>query len=206
VARDLCERGHAVWNLEYRRLGPGGADWPATFEDIDAALAQLPALGRAYPQIDPNRVVLAGHSAGGHLAFWGGSRHLRNPRVMRPAAVIGLAPILDLAAVHAAALGDNAVEALLGGPPSRYPERYHQASPMALLPLHVRQYVLHGDADLAVPVTLSHHYVEEARRAGDDATCIELAGVDHMAFLDPRSAAYRALCECIGAVTQATDG
>src|SRR4051794_18693702 len=32
VAEDLCRRGWAVWNLEYRRVGSGGG-WPQTFAD-----------------------------------------------------------------------------------------------------------------------------------------------------------------------------
>lgn len=201
VAGDLCRRGLAVWNLEYRRVGPEGHGWPATFQDVDAAIAHLPALRREHPRVDLRRVVLVGHSAGGHLAFWAASRHHRSAPATGPAAVIGLAPLLDLLAAHASGLGNNAVEALLGGSPSDVPERYEQASPRALLPLGLRQYVIHGDADLAVPLSLSQAYVGAARRAGDDATCIALAGTDHMAFLDPHSEAHTVLCQCIREAT-----
>jgi acetyl esterase/lipase len=196
IAHDLCGSGFAVWNLEYRRVGPEGHPWPATFRDIEAALAHLPALRQAHPQLDLRRLFLVGHSAGGHLAFWAAAQ-TRRAGPVHPAAVIGLAPLLDLVAVHRAGLGNNAVEAFLGGPPAAVPERYQEASPHALLPLHLRQLVLHGDADAAVPLGLSHAYVEAARRAGDDATCIALAGTDHMAFLDPQSEAHRVLRQCL---------
>jgi acetyl esterase/lipase len=195
VARDLAGVGFAVWNVEYRRVGPGGDPWPAAFVDVDALLAHLPALGREYPQVDLGRLFLVGHSAGGHLAFWAASRRRSGP----PSAVIGLAPLLDLAAVHEAGLGDGAVEAFLGGTPSELPARYREASPRALLPLGVRQLVFHGDADEAVPLALSEAYVRAAVNSGDDASCVVLEGTDHMAFLDPASRAHAAVRQCLEA-------
>src|SRR5690606_6189442 len=38
VADDLAERGIAVWNIEYRRLGEDGGGFPGTFEDVAAAV------------------------------------------------------------------------------------------------------------------------------------------------------------------------
>jgi acetyl esterase/lipase len=200
IARDLCERGYAVWNLEYRRVGSGGHPWPATFSDVDASLAYLPHLQAAEPQLDLTRLVLVGHSAGGHLAFWAAARAQRAPHGVRPAAAIGLAPLLDLLAVHSAGLGNNAVEAFLGGPPTAVPDRYREGSPRALLPIGVRQFVIHGDADMDVPLHLSRNYESAAQEAGDQVTCIALPGVDHMSFLDPQGEAHRALCACLAQV------
>ena len=191
VAADLCTAGLAVWNLGYRRAGPGGHPWPATLQDVEAALTYLPTLHQAYPQVDLGRLVLAGHSAGGHLAFWAASTAMRLPRPLPPTAAIGLAPLLDLDAVYTAGLGNRAVELFLGGSPSTVPERYQQASPAARLPLGIRQYVLHGEADAAVPPSLSQAYVAKARAAGDDVTYMALTDADHMAFIDPGSQAYR---------------
>jgi acetyl esterase/lipase len=206
MATDLQARGFAVWNLEYHRVGPGGPGWPATFKDIDALLAYLPALQQMNPVIDLRRVAFVGHSAGGHLAFWAAARASQMAQPIHPTAAIGLAPLLDLVAVQAAHLGENAVEAFLGGSPAAVPDRYRLASPRALLPLHIRQYLLHGDADTAVPIELSREYVDAARRAGDDATCLELPGTDHMAFLDPRSEAHATLCRCLTEATLAHPG
>jgi acetyl esterase/lipase len=203
VAEDLCSRGLAVWNLEYRRTGAGGYGWPATFEDIDRILGYLPSLHQAYPQVDIGRVVMVGHSAGGHLAFWAASRRGDHPPGVSFRAVIGLAPILDLHAAHADGLGRGAVEALLGGSAAAVPDRYRQASPRALLPLGIRQYLIHGEADDAVPPGLSKAFVEAARSAGDHATCHLLPDTDHMAFLDPRSRAHSTLCQCLAEATEA---
>ncbi len=197
VAEDLRARGLAVWNLEYRRTGTGGYNWPATFEDIDRVVACLPSLHQAYPLVDIGRVVMLGHSAGGHLAFWAASRSGDHSPAVRVLAAIGLAPILDLHAAQALGLGRGAVDALLGGSPATVPDRYQLASPRALLPLGLRQYVIHGQADDAVPPGLSQDYVAAACDAGDEAICHLLPETDHMAFLDPRSAAHAALCRCL---------
>jgi len=202
MALDLCEAGLAVWNLEYRRVGPGGTPWPATLEDVEAALIRLHELRIAQPQIDPQRLFLVGHSAGGHLAFWSAARAAHLPQPLRPTAVVGLAPILDLVAAADANLGNGAVHALLGGPPTTVPERYRDASPAALLPLGVRQWILHGDEDDAVPPTHSQAYVAQATAAGDEATWVPLAHADHMALIDPGSRPYQAVRQCIVAAAQ----
>jgi acetyl esterase/lipase len=204
LALDLCQAGLAVWNLEYRRIGPGGAAWPATLQDVEAALIHLADLQRAHPLIDLDRLCLVGHSAGGQLAFWGASRarHLAHPP--RPAAALGLAPLLDLVAAASANLGNGAVQSFLGGPPSTVPERYQTASPTALLPLGVRQWVLHGEADAEVPPSFSRAYVALAQTAGDEVTYVPLARTDHMALIDPTSAAYHMVRECLLAAAAVT--
>jgi acetyl esterase/lipase len=86
LAADLTRRGHAVWNLEYRRVGAAGG-WPATFEDIAAGidvLAELPVAAA--------HVAAIGHSAGGHLAAWAAGR--AGPGCTRPAAITSLSSIL----------------------------------------------------------------------------------------------------------------
>jgi pimeloyl-ACP methyl ester carboxylesterase len=95
--------------------------------------------------------------------------------------------------VHAAGLGDGAVEVFLGGAPTDVPHRYRIASPRALLPLGIRQYIIHGDADVVVPARFSQAYSATAHSAGDDIRSDFLPGVDHMAFLDPASAAHQHL-------------
>jgi acetyl esterase/lipase len=59
----------ATWSLEYRRIGNPGGGWPGTFADVAEGADHLRVLARTYP-LDPNRVIVIGHSAGGHLALW----------------------------------------------------------------------------------------------------------------------------------------
>ena len=41
MAADLRDRGYAVWNLEYRRIGHPGGGYPGTFRDIAAGVDHL---------------------------------------------------------------------------------------------------------------------------------------------------------------------
>ena len=82
----------------------------------------------------------------------------------------------------------------MGGTPNRYPERYRAASPREMLPLGVRQLILHGTADDAVPIELSRRYARAAEKAGDPIELVELPGTGHMEFLDPGGEAHAILC------------
>src|SRR5262249_47030178 len=79
LAEALADAGWAVCAPEYRRSGQPGGGWPGTFEDVVAAVDRLPGLiGKETGGVvgaGPADVVLAGHSAGGHLALWAASRH-----------------------------------------------------------------------------------------------------------------------------------
>ncbi|HST91259.1 MAG TPA: alpha/beta hydrolase, partial [Brevundimonas sp.] len=56
MAADLRDRGYAVWNIEYRRIGHPGGGYPGTFQDVAAALDHLRALGPAHG-LDLRRVA-----------------------------------------------------------------------------------------------------------------------------------------------------
>ncbi len=202
VADDLVSRGLAVWNLEYRRLGTPGAGWPATTDDVAAGVNHLAQLAAGGVDLDLDRVTVVGHSAGGHLALWvaGHSRSRSSPSPhVRVAAAVGLAPIADLAYAHEAEVGGGVVSELLGGTPGQHPERYRAASPIEMLPLRVRQLILHGTADDVVPIDLSRRYWRAADAAGDAVELIELPDTGHMEYLDPRSGAHATLCRWLSA-------
>lgn len=206
VAQALASRGFAVWNLEYRRLGAPGGGWPGTFHDVAAGIDHLASLVAGGVGLDIGRVVVVGHSAGGHLALWAAARGgprgvLRTPAHVRPAAAAGLAPIVDLARVFALGAGNGAAAELFGGSPHEQPDRYAAASPMAMLPLGVRHLILHGTEDEALPVEMIRDYVHAARAAGDDVQFDELPHAGHMDYLDPRSDAHGTLCRWLDRVT-----
>jgi dipeptidyl aminopeptidase/acylaminoacyl peptidase len=54
----------------------------------------------------------------------------------------------------------------------------------------VAQLLVHGDADLRVPVEQSRAYASAAAAAGDPVELVELPGVDHMAVIDPAAPAW----------------
>ena len=128
-------------------------------------------LARTHP-LDA-RVASIGHSAGGHLALWLAAR----PRIWKSdplfdaaalplAAAVSLAGVPDLARAARERVGGRAVVSLMGGSPGEVPERYTAGSPAELIPLGVRQVLLHGDRDDIVPVDLSYDYAGRAKAAG----------------------------------------
>jgi acetyl esterase/lipase len=199
VARDLAVRGFAVWNLEYRRLGAPGGGWPETLQDVAAGIDHLATIVAEGTELDLNRVTVVGHSAGGHLALWAAARTdkrgtLRVPTRVRPVAAAGLAAVVDLARAHALSVGNSAVGDLLEGSPDQRPIRYATASPIALLPLGVKQLIVHGAADKALPIELARNYARVAHAAGDSIQLSELPTAGHMDYLDPSSEAHSTLC------------
>ena len=204
IAADLAARGYAVWNIEYRRIGEAGGGWPGTLEDVAAAIDHLAVLAERETRLDLGRVAVVGHSAGGHLALCTGARD-GNVRRFRPArvvplAVCGLAAVTDLQEAFMLDSGNGAASALLGGSPESQPERYAQASPRHRLPLGVRQLILHGSEDDAVPPRLSRDYVKAARGAGDSVDYIELPGMGHMEYLHAGSRVHSQLCNWLGVI------
>lgn len=207
LAADLNARGYAVWNIEYRRMDMPGGGWPGTFEDVATALDAVADLGDE--AVDPARVGVIGHSAGGHLALWASAGRVPSPAGaptirVRPALVVSLAGVCDLAMAARLGLSNGAVSELLGGGPDERPEVYRQANPAALAPLGVPQLVVHGTADTDVPRQLSERY---AAAAGPEATLLDLPGVDHFQIIDPDTAAWariaRELTRLLPAVPQA---
>lgn len=199
---DLLHAGHlcaaftaagvATWNIEYRRLGNEGGGWPGTFLDVAAALDAL--FDRAAELgIDPERVVVAGHSAGGHLALWSAglgrvpeSSEIRaTPLPLR--AAVSLAGVVDLREAWRLGLSGGVVRELLGGTPDELPERYSAASPIELAPLGLPQLLVHGERDDIVPIAISEGHFAAAREQGDDVTLFALPEADHFAVIDPES-------------------
>lgn len=210
LAETLAADGYAVAAPEFRRTGQPGGGWPGTFDDVAAAVDALPGLvaEAAEGQVDPGRVLLAGHSAGGHLALWAASRHRLPPgtpwSLPQPPSikgVVALAAVSDLSSCHGLGLGHGAAADLLGGDPATYGSRYATADPIGLLPVGIPVRLVHGRDDDIVPCAMSLDYAARAQAAGDDAVCTALPGTGHFEVIDPLTAAwphvaaaFRALC------------
>jgi acetyl esterase/lipase len=199
LAAALAAEGFAVCTPEFRRTGQPGGGWPGTFDDIAAAVDRLPGLVRDAAGADVIGgvpAVLAGHSAGGHLALWAAARHMLPPDAPwyaaqpQVAGVVALAAVSDLAACYAMRLGHDAVVPLLGGGPSQFPERYRMTDPVRLLPLGCPVRLVHGTADDVVPCSLSRDFAARGRETGCDVSLAELPGAGHFDVIDPLSGAW----------------
>jgi acetyl esterase/lipase len=179
IARDLARRGWAAWNIEYRRLGDGGG-WPATFEDVVAAIEALP--------VEAARVVAIGHSAGGQLAAWAAGE-------VRLSGVVAQAGALDLHELARLGTSDHVVHQLLGGTPDEVPHRYDAASPARRLPVGVPMLLVHGEHDGDVPAYVSREFAAAARAAGDDCELVVIDDESHYEHLEPGSRCWQAVVE-----------
>jgi acetyl esterase/lipase len=174
ICAALGELGVMTWNVEYRRVGDPGGGWPGSYEDVIRAVRFAQGLA----DVDPARIVLVGHSAGGHLALLAAGR-TRLP-------VVAIAAVSDLVGWQT----PQSAAFLAGATPAA-------ASPLRLLPVGVRQVLVHGTNDDVVPYRLSEAYVAAARETGDDATLVRLDGAGHFEPIDPLAPESRQVLDVV---------
>jgi acetyl esterase/lipase len=183
----LTAKGAATANLEYRRIGNRGGAWPGTFEDVRTAYNFL-LQNAGQHKLDPQKLVVLGHSAGGQLALCLAAHESTITRV------VSLAGVIDLEAAYKLHLSNDAVVEFLRGTPREVPDHYREADPMQLSIPRARQWLVHGSADDVVPPDFSREYVAaKQKRTGkqkEDATLVEIAGAGHFDLIDPRSQAW----------------
>jgi len=199
MADALKADGIATWNIEYRRLGEAGSGWPGTYLDVGRAVDHVRALADEY-HLDLGRVVVVGHSAGGHLAMWTAARRrltkasalfVADPLLVR--GVMDLAGPVDMTANipgYEALCGDPVITSLLGGTPAAVPDHYAQASAIKLLPLAIPQVLVLGSHEEFVPLPLLDAYAQAATQAGDQVRRILIPGAGHFEIASPLSFAW----------------
>jgi acetyl esterase/lipase len=192
LAAALTADGFASWNIEYRRVGSPNGGYPNLLHDVSSAVAKLVDLAPEY-NLDLTRIVVTGHSAGGHVAGWLAAKQT-HPQLdvfgITPPLIgtVPVAGVLDLRRTSELGVSDSIgipVHDFFGGPPADVPEHYALADPAGLLPIGIPIIAVHGTADANVPLELSRIYVERAKAAGDAATLAVIDGADHFEPFDP---------------------
>ncbi|MGB3604585.1 MAG: alpha/beta fold hydrolase [Gordonia sp. (in: high G+C Gram-positive bacteria)] len=200
LAMDLAGRGMAVYNVEYRRLGRGGG-WPTTFRDVARALDHIIDLDKKFPQITVRDELVVGHSAGGQLAMWAGTRHkLEDDEVgsrprFRPTRVVSLAGPLDMR--QTAKDGNNHIIGAMGAPPSAKPERWDAVDPIKNIDPTMPVAAVHGTADTVVRPHNSTRYIAEVERRGGAGRLLLLDGEGHVSLVQKGSPAYTRVIDLI---------
>ncbi len=210
----VADAGYAAWSLEYRRVGDEGGGWPGTYRDIGDGMDFLRELAPKY-DLDLDRVVASGHSAGGALALWVAARpriakdsDLFDPNPLPIGAVVALAPAADLEAVERRDSCGDVMNTLMGGTPAEQRERYQAASPMQLTPIGVPQLLVMGELDsFWTPTGQSYRYRAEAVSDTVEARMIEGAG--HFELIAPGTFAWTqvrdAFADAFGAIATGAD-
>ena len=196
IEQAMADSGLAVWSLEYRRVGNDGGGWPGTFQDIANGTDYLRTLAAKY-SLDLNRVVVAGHSAGGMFALWVAARkkipasselYVANPLAVR--GVFALAPAPDLEGLSAAGTCGSVINKLMGGAPAEHADRYAAASPMKLVPVGVPQTLIVGAQDRSW-APIGRAYFARAQSVGDSGvTLVEAPEAGHFELVAPKTTTW----------------
>ena len=174
----IAEAGWTVATIEYRRIA-GEPD--ATIADVSAALGTVPALIEKHN----GRVILVGHSAGGHLCLYAAAAR----PVPALDAVIALAPAADLQLVESLDLDGGAARDFLGRPASERPD----LDPARSGEINVPCVVLHGRQDTIVPLAVSRSYA----RHHPAARIVEIDDCGHFALIDPQNTAWNVVTDSL---------
>lgn len=189
----MTGRGWAVASVDYR-LTPV-AKFPAQVHDIKAAIRYLRAHAADYGY-PASRFVIAGSSAGGHLAALvgvsNGERELEggvgserqvSSDVQAIVSLYGasnLTSILSQSTPHGLSVRTPALDLLLGGQPEGVPQLARLASPV----FHVSVgdpplLMLHGDQDNQMPINQSHELEGAYEKLGLPVRLVVVHGSGH---------------------------
>ena len=168
MAEAISAAGWTVASVEYRRI-PGEPD--KMLQDVSDALVRLPAKIAHHN----GKVLLVGHSAGGHLVLWLTVAR-RTPHLI---GTLALAPAADLQLADELNLGDGATRLFLGADPKTRPDVDPRQLPSPQTPTVVVQ----GSRDVVVRPPVAESYVA----AHPSVRIVRLSGVGHFAVIDPLS-------------------
>ena len=177
-------QGYAVANVEYRMTGEAKA--PAAVEDVRGAMIYLLHHAEAL-NIDKNKIIILGGSAGGHLALTAG--YLQNNRIydndtepyadeIKVMAVIdkyGPSKLSDFMFYSSLVnwLGDNATNQAF----------IESISPVEMIDANTPPtYIIHGDADPTVPYSQSVILQAALQQAGVKNQFTTVPGGGHGGF------------------------
>ncbi|MEV0525565.1 alpha/beta hydrolase [Streptomyces sp. NPDC050439] len=179
-------RGWSVFDIDYR-LAPHVTQLDQ-IGDVKCAVGWVRRHARVFG-IDPDRLVLAGSSAGGNLAlaaaYTEGDDRVPSSCAVRDSSVAGVISLYgptDMGRLIAgtALRGDPMIPRLMGGSAKSVPARYLLGSPAKLVRTDVPPtLLLHGSADRAVPVAQARELARRLDAAGAPATYVELPWADH---------------------------
>jgi acetyl esterase/lipase len=184
--------GWAAVNVEYRMSGVSKA--PGAVEDCRCALRWIVRNAKEY-HIDPTRLVVTGHSAGGHLSLMTGmlresdgldtncpgDKGESEPRI---AAIVNWYGITDVADLLAGSNRKTYALAWLGTAPNR-DEVARRVSPLTYVRTDIPPVItIHGDADDVVPYSHALRLQQALDKAGLPNQLFTVKGGGHGQFSD----------------------
>lgn len=176
---ETLDRAGFVWFSINYRLAPKHR-WPACYEDVKTAIAWVKARAREYKG-DPQRIVLFGHSAGGHLVMHVATEGAKDAPVQ---AVVGFAPVTDLLSDSERRGGLSLSLQNLFGFQKEITEDARRVLVANSPVTHVSRemppvLIVHGDGDKTVPIGMAEAFMAKLKETGVPAEMIVRPGVPH---------------------------
>jgi len=191
----FAHKGYVVANINYRLSNE--AKFPAAIQDCKCAVRWLRAHAEKY-NVDPERIIVAGGSAGGHLSLLVGyasdvpeleGRGGYSDVSSRVCGVVSIYGPTDLTTdfVRGNQFAAMVVGAFIGAPIDRALGKYELASPIQ----HVDAadpptLILHGTVDDVVPIVQSDRLSEKLEEVGVPFVYDRIAGWPHAMDLSAR--------------------
>lgn len=187
----LLKHGYAIASVDYRFSNE--APFPAQIQDCNTALNFILAHAADYG-VDPKRFIVAGGSAGGHLALLlGMARNVKDfgaDPAIKPLAIVdffGPADFTklldDLKAINSGKGEqdyEGAVPQLLGGEVDKVPDKAKAASPITYVAAdNPPVLILHGTKDPEVPIDQSRRLRDALEKAGVKCQLVEVNNAGH---------------------------
>jgi acetyl esterase/lipase len=188
--RWLAERGYTVFDVDYRLAPP--PTWNQAAQDTACAMVWIATHAATY-RVDPQRLLLAGQSAGAGLALQA-AYGLRDGTLAsscggvapQPKAIFALYPPDDFAlgwnldTKAGSASARLFLRDYIGGSPADFPDRYRAVSAI----YHVRpdlppMLIVSGDHDHLVPYQGHIEFVEKLNQAGVPNTFVTVPYGEH---------------------------
>jgi len=186
--RWLNQLGYEVFDVEYRMPPP--ERWQDEIGDIKAAVGWVAAHAAEY-HVDPARISMMGHSAGGNLvmlaAYSMGNPELPPSTDVAPVAirsVVNLYGPIEMAMLYRSSASRDFVQTserrYVGGTPEEFPERYCLLSPLYHISAQTPPTItFHGTSDRIVPLDQATMLDQTLNKAGVAHETYILPGNDH---------------------------
>ncbi len=172
----LSARGYTNIAAQYRLSANGAARWPAQIEDVKASVrwtrANASRLG-----IEPNRIAVAGYSAGGHLALFAAGTANR-PEFEGKGGNAGVPTDVAACLAYYAVTGSSweGFRRQFPMPEGSSEEAWTAATPGTYIKTFAATVLFHGLADVTVP---PERFLKQLRGANIPSELHTFAGVPH---------------------------
>ncbi len=187
----LVEKGYFTAAIEYRLSGD--AKWPAQIEDCKLAVRWLRANAAKF-HVNPDRIGVMGHSAGGHLVACLGTlgdvKELEGKGgyegvSSRVQAVVDQCGPADFTPDAGPAVGTNRTDhpgliKLFGGTYAEKNEAWRQASPALHAGADAPPFlIVHGENDKLVPIAQSERLAAALKKSGATVELLRVKNAGH---------------------------